>query len=134
MKWRDNPFWIIGLVGGLIGGFIGFYIREFMNFLESSVLGVMSICVFLLLGFGNIIWSQTRKNAFFFKREQNFLLKIAGKKLDLNLNFLSEVWLENNELHIRRINRVDSFPIIHLREDDVDKLVAILKEYEPEIA
>ncbi|WP_438962590.1 hypothetical protein [Nonlabens sp.] len=72
------------------------------------------------------------KNAVFYRQDHNFTLKIKGKKLDLDLKFLSEVWIENKELNIRRINRVDSFDMSHLREKDVNKLFNLLKEYEPQ--
>lgn len=128
MKWRQVPFWVHISIGIIIGAAFG----PFMNFFSNSLAGRIAVGLFVLVAITNVIWTQTHKNAFFFQRDKNYLLKIAGKKLEMNLHFLSEVWVEDNELHIRRINRVDSFPVGHLRSQDVDKLVAILREYEPE--
>ncbi|MEP2969521.1 hypothetical protein, partial [Nonlabens ulvanivorans] len=86
--------------------------------------------VLYLIGLAYLIWLATRKNALHWKRDDQVKLKIDGKTLELDMKFISQVWVEDQHLLIRRINRVDSFPIDQLRPADLDKLVAILKEYE----
>lgn len=126
-KWRNYPNWVQGLAG--MTPLLLVYVPVW--FLESK-LWLLPGALLYLFFFAAFIWSITRKNYVQWKREPYILLNINGKKLDLDLKFLSEVWIENNELNIRRINRVDSFDISHLREEYVNKLFNLLKEYEPQ--
>ncbi|MBF4984434.1 hypothetical protein FNJ87_08885 [Nonlabens mediterrranea] len=83
-----------------------------------------------LLFLAYVLWSITRKNALHWKKDNQVKLRINGKTLDIDIKFISQVWIEDQCLSIRRINRVDSFSITHLRDADVNKLVVILKEFE----
>lgn len=86
--------------------------------------------VLYLIGLAYLIWLATRKNALSWKRDNQVKLRINGKTLDIDIKFISQVWIEDQCLSIRRINRVDSFSITHLRDADINKLVVILKEFE----
>jgi len=80
------------------------------------------------------VWKFTRKDSIWLQRENFYKLKIAGHKLEFDASFISKVWLDDDGLNIQRINRVDTFPVDHLRKEDVDRLLIVLKEYLPEQA
>lgn len=130
LAWRKYSKWQQILIALLI---ISIYLG-IRYFIEDTTIDTIFGMVFWVGFYGYLFYPFLLKNTFHYGRDENFTLKIKGEKLDLNLKFLSEVWIENNELHIRRINRVDSFDISHLREEDVEKLVSLLKEYEPQEA
>jgi len=67
------------------------------------------------------VWKFTRKDSIWLQRENFYKLKIAGHKLEFDASFISKVWLDDDGLNIQRINRVDTFPVDHLRKEDVDR-------------
>jgi hypothetical protein len=85
--------------------------------------------VLYLSYFGYEIYKNTRKNSYSFINKERFKLRLDGEKLDVDSKFITEVWLDNGQLHLQRINRVDSFNVSHLNPVHVDKLVGILKAY-----
>ncbi len=125
VKWRDYSWWSRSLIFTAI--LIIYYLPKlFVSEEFSTYLGLATYSLFI----GYIIYESTRKNAVHYRRENVFTIKLAGKKVEMDVTFISQVWIEDDQLHIRRINRVDTFPISHLRQADLDKLVVILKEYE----
>ncbi|MGJ8684199.1 MAG: hypothetical protein ACSHWW_06230 [Nonlabens sp.] len=130
ISWRNYPTWLI-IVFTIIICFTYISLRFLA---EDTIVDDIIGAVFWLSFYGYFIFQWTCKNAVFYKHADHYSIKINGKKLDFDLKFLSEAWIEDNQLHIRRINRVDSFPLNHLRQEDVDKLMGILKEYEPQEA
>jgi len=90
----------------------------------------ISIGIFHTFFIGYIIYEATRKNAIYYRNKDNYTLKIDGEKLELDLQFLSGSFIDEKELNIKRINRIDTFSIAHLRQSDIDKLLGVLKEYE----
>lgn len=130
IKWRQysrGKQFLIAVPFILLYALMAYFFWDTLGYYQFGLITNLALYAYLFYPF-------FLKNAVFYRQDHNFTLKIKGKKLDLDLKFLSEVWIENNELNIRRINRVDTFPIGHLRQDDVEKLVALLKEYEPENA
>tara|TARA_R110002012_G_scaffold321849_1_gene551863 strand:- start:141 stop:551 length:411 start_codon:yes stop_codon:yes gene_type:complete len=124
-RWRTYPRWGQWCLSIAIGILIVFPQFIFPD-LWFGIPGV----VLYLIGLAYLVWSATRKNALHWKRDDQVKLKIDGKTIELDMKFISQVWVEDQHLLIRRINRVDSFPIHQLRPADLDKLVVILKEYE----
>ncbi|MDP5078480.1 MAG: hypothetical protein NWQ19_10310 [Nonlabens sp.] len=78
--------------------------------------------------FGYEIYKNTRKNCYSYISDDRFKLRLDGEKLDVDSKFITEVWLDNGQLHLQRINRVDSFNVSHLNPVHVDKLVKVIKE------
>lgn len=125
-KWRTYPRWVQWCLSIAIGLLI--IVPQFI--IPDLWFGIPSTVLYLI-GLVYLIWSTTRKNALHWKRDNQVKLKIDGRTLELDMKFISQVWLEDDQLHIRRINRLDSFSTSHLKPLDIDKLVALLKEYEP---
>jgi hypothetical protein len=84
--------------------------------------------VVYLYFFGYELYKNTRKNSYIYMSGKRFKLRLDGKKLEVDSTFISNVWPENGQLHIQRINRVDSFNIAHLNPEHVTKLIGIIKE------
>ena len=78
--------------------------------------------------FGYELYKNTRKNSYIYSSDGRFKLRLDGKKLEVDASLISDMWLENEQLHIQRINRVDSLDIAHLNPEDVTKLIGIIKE------
>ncbi len=87
------------------------------------------ITLLYLSYFGYEFYKNTRKNSYSFINNDRFKLRLDGEKLDVDSKFITEVWLDSGQLHLQRINRVDSFNVSHLNPVHVDKLVGILKAY-----
>ncbi len=77
------------------------------------------------------IFKRTRHNSYSYVNKNHFVLKLDNKKLGVDATFISDVWLENDQLHIQRINRVDSFNIGHLLPQHIDKLMSLLQDHRP---
>jgi hypothetical protein len=73
------------------------------------------------------IFQSTRKNAFDWRRGDQFKLTIKGKKLEVDVKFLSAYYIKEEVLHIERINRLDTFPLDHLREKDIKKMLNLIE-------
>jgi hypothetical protein len=56
-----------------------------------------------------------------------FKLAIKGKKLEVDVKFLSAYYIKEEVLHIERINRLDTFPLDHLREKDIKKMLDLIE-------
>lgn len=82
---------------------------------------------------GDSIYKHTRKNRYTFVNKDLFKLRLDGKKLDVDPKFISDVWLDNGELFLQRINRVDVFKIGHLNPQHLEKLVQIIKSHRDEV-
>jgi len=127
-KWREYPVWVHFLVGSI--PVLMVYIPIwFFDIKELSYPGI----ILYLLFFGYFLWQSTLRNAFYFIRKHQYKLIIDRKKLEFDATFISKVWLDEDGLNIQRINRVDTFPVDHLREDDVERLLTILKEYKNQV-
>ncbi|WP_213520067.1 hypothetical protein [Nonlabens sp.] len=48
-------------------------------------------------------------------------MTVNGKKLKVDVKFLSAYYIRQEALHVERINRLDTFPLDHLREKDRKK-------------
>lgn len=84
--------------------------------------------VLYLSYFGYEIYKNTRKNSYSYISNDRFKLSLDGKKLDVDSKFISEVWLDSGQLHLQRINRVDSFNVSHIDNASIEKLTVLLKE------
>jgi hypothetical protein len=73
------------------------------------------------------IFQSTRKNAFDWMGGHQFKLAIKGKKLEVDVKFLSAYYIKEEVLHIERINRLDTFPLDHLREKDIKKMLDLIE-------
>lgn len=73
------------------------------------------------------IFKSTRKNAFTWVKETDFKIEIKGKKLEVDATFLSDFYVEENVLHIIRINRLDKFPVDHFSEKDIKKMLQLME-------
>jgi hypothetical protein len=56
-----------------------------------------------------------------------FKLAIKGKKLEVDVKFLFAYYIKEEVLHIERINRLDTFPLDHLREKDIKKMLDLIE-------
>lgn len=125
-KWRQFSWWTRSLIVIFI-----LLLDVLMRYLIDDR-NIRAIAGILLFGsfYGYLIFEWTRKNAIYYRRNDGITIKIAGKKLHIDTNFISKAWLDEDGLNIQRINRVDTFPVDHLKEQDVERLLQILKEYE----
>ncbi len=113
----------IGIVPAIIlaNGIFGSYlVRETMYVYLALALVAISY----------MVWKFTCKNFILLQGENLYKLRLGGRKLEFDAKFISQVWLDEDGLNIQRINRVDTFPVDHLKEQDVERLLQILKEYE----
>lgn len=74
------------------------------------------------------VFQVTRKNAYTWVNDGNFKFKLDGHLLEAQAQHLTAFWIEDDVLHIQRVNRVDTFKIDHIRKEDTNKLMALLKE------
>lgn len=116
--------WQITIASSLV---FGIFLYVSFHF-ELEYLNLVSAVLYLWF-LGYEIYKNTRKNSYSFINNDRFKLSLDGQKLDVDSKFITEVWLDNGQLHLQRINRVDSFNVSHLNPVHVDKLVGILKAY-----
>lgn len=119
-QWSSKYFIISYIILGI------FIIRLVVDFKIGDYINL----VFGTLFMGYLAYDLFRKNVVYYKGDDNYILKIKGQKLEIDASFISQVWLENDHIHIQRVNRVDSFGISHIREKDVQRLLHILEEYQ----
>lgn len=85
------------------------------------------VAAIYLMIIGYSIFKNTRNNAFTWVRETEFKIEIKGKKLEVDATFLSDFYVEDDELHIIRINRLDKFPVDHFSDKDIKKMLHLIK-------
>lgn len=130
LKWRNSSFSKrMAVVWAFILLFIISRFLPIDDSLGASIAGTLWIGFYCYL-----FYEWSRKNAVYFRYNPKITIKIAGEKLEFDATFISDVWIDEDGLNIQRVNRVDTFPVDHLREEDVERLFSILKEYVPEQA
>ncbi|AGC77925.1 hypothetical protein LX97_03400 [Nonlabens dokdonensis] len=122
-KLKDLPKWVSTSLS--IG--LGILLAEMIfKVTEYSWPAYIVVAIYLMI-IGYSIFKSTRKNAFTWVKETEFKIEIKGKKLDVDATFLSDFYVEENQLHIIRINRLDKFPIDHFSEKDIKKMLHLMK-------
>lgn len=121
---RKYPKWVSGLVVVI---FTVAILEVFLRFSDDYGFVSYIMIVFYLLSFVYLIFQKTRKNAFFWVKKDQFKLKIDNEVLEVDSKFLSDFYIQKDVLHIIRINRLDTFPVAHLREKDIKKMLDLMK-------
>ena len=71
-----------------------------------------------------IIYIKSVRNALYYQSPDSFKLKIKGKTVAFETKHISEISLiQDKVLQFRRINRVDSFDLSHIRKEDHNRLI-----------
>jgi hypothetical protein len=121
---KDYPKWLYPVV--TIASIIGVLVIMYLVPVDKEWLGHI-IWLLYLSTISYRIFQSTRKNAFDWRRGDQFKLTIKGKKLEVDVKFLSAYYIKEEVLHIERINRLDTFPLDHLREKDIKKMLDLIE-------
>ena len=121
---KDYPKWSYPVV--TIASIIGVLVIMYLVPVDKEWLGYI-IWLLYVATISYRIFQSTRKNAFDWRRGDQFKLTIKGKKLEVDVKFLSAYYIKEEVLHIERINRLDTFPLDHLREKDIKKMLDLIE-------
>jgi hypothetical protein len=121
---KDYPRWSYPV--GTIASIIGVLVIMYLVPEDKEWLGHI-IWLLYVVTISYRIFQSTRKNAFDWRRGDQFKLTIKGKRLKVDVKFLSAYYIKEEVLHIERINRLDTFPVDHLREKDIKKMLNLIE-------
>lgn len=106
-----------------------FFVIVALLFMGEVRMTSFVVTPFYLTYYGYLIFKSTRHNSYSYINKNSFVLKLDNKKLAVDARFISQVWIENEQLHLQRINRVDCFNIGHLIPEHVGKLMKLLQDH-----
>jgi hypothetical protein len=85
--------------------------------------------IFYLAFIAFSIFQRFCKNGFYYQNHGQFGIRLNGKRTYIDTKFISEVSFdEDQQLQIRRINRVDTFDLSPFRKQDQDNVLRLLKD------
>lgn len=123
-RYKDYPKWIFP---AFIVAFAILFVEILDKIARHYIFTLYTTGLLYILLIGYLIFQSTRKNAFHWVRDDQFKLTIKGKKLEVDVKFLSDYYIEEEVLHIIRINRLDTFPVDHLREKGIKKMLHLIE-------
>jgi predicted house-cleaning noncanonical NTP pyrophosphatase (MazG superfamily) len=123
-RYKDYPKWIFPTC---LVAFVIFFVEVLDKIAGHYIFTSYTLGLLYIPLLAYFIFKSTRKNAFHWVKDNEFYIIIKGKKLEVDARFLSDYYIENDVLHVIRINRLDKFPVGHLREQDLKKMLHLIE-------